>query len=337
MPNAIMNKIIKSYSVGVKQVGARTLQFVASTEDIDRDGEVLKADGWILDNWKKNPSFCWAHQYAEPTIGKGIDVQIIDKQLVITVEFADAETYPFADTIYKLYLGGFLNAVSVGFIPIEWETGGKKDGDPKKIYTKQELLEVSAVPVPSNPDALQQARSAKIITLKEMRMVKKALEAPESKTTGKEDDKPGKAAHSQEELADELDYIKTLIPEVGMSERTKIIAGELAEIIGRYTGSDIPEDIKAMPKKTLEAIKAACKEADDCLDNMKTHHKAHNEAYKKGSEALVRCHDSLSAMFTDDKPVEEEPKAVTPPVTAPLVEIKQTLLSRLVKSNNLVR
>ncbi len=58
--------------------------------------------------------------------------------------------------IYQLYLGGFMNAVSVGFMPDErvWsdEQGGIK-------FLTQELLEFSTVPVPANPNALQIARS----------------------------------------------------------------------------------------------------------------------------------------------------------------------------------
>jgi phage head maturation protease len=53
-----------------------------------------------------------------------------------------------------------LNAVSVGFIPLRWEDGGKAAGGeqsspaPRRRYLEQELLEVSAVAIPANPDAL---------------------------------------------------------------------------------------------------------------------------------------------------------------------------------------
>ena len=29
----------------------RTITFVLSTENVDRDGDVIRADGWILDNF----------------------------------------------------------------------------------------------------------------------------------------------------------------------------------------------------------------------------------------------------------------------------------------------
>ena len=278
-------EIFKSYAVGVKQVEgvARTLQFVASTESVDRDGEVLQVTGWQVENYIKNPVFLWAHRYDEPPIGKCVKCTA-SGDLVMDIEFADAETYPFADIVYRLYLGGFLNAVSVGFIPIEWETGGKKDGDPKKIFTKQELLELSAVPVPSNPEALQQARTAKVITLKEMKLVKKALE---SKSTAVEAPEPTKAAHSQAELADEMDYVKDLIVELGMSERTQLVAKDLAETIGRLTGCVKPDEIKIADKDIIKACKELVKVW--CL-----HDKSH--------AGINKAIENMGKMFEDETP-----------------------------------
>ena len=129
----------------------------------------------ILYNYNKNPVVLWAHQYDSPPIGKALSINLKGKKTIARVLFADAETYEFADTIYRLAKGGFLNTVSVGFIPMEWEDG---DGEkvPRRTYTKQELLEFSIVPVPSNPEALVSAREAGIITVKEFDFVTKPEE-----------------------------------------------------------------------------------------------------------------------------------------------------------------
>jgi len=56
--------------------------------------------------------------------------------------------------LYQMYKGGFMSAVSVGFMPDErvWseEQGGIR-------FLSQEMLEFSAVPVPANPEALMLA------------------------------------------------------------------------------------------------------------------------------------------------------------------------------------
>src|SRR5438034_9206265 len=58
-----------------------------------------------------------------------------------------------AKIAYGLYRGKFLNAVSVGFIPVRWENGGPDTAFSRR-YLEQELLEVSAVAIPANPHAL---------------------------------------------------------------------------------------------------------------------------------------------------------------------------------------
>ncbi len=166
--------ITKILDVEVKEVSDRVLEFTGSTEEVDRDGETISAEGWDLKNYKKNPVFLWGHNYYNPPIGKALKVKAEDGKLNFKIEFADADTYAFADTIYRLYKGGFLNATSVGFIPKEWIDG---DGDkaPRRAYIKQELLELSAVPIPANPNALQNAQEQGLITVKEF----EALTKPE--------------------------------------------------------------------------------------------------------------------------------------------------------------
>ncbi len=152
----------------------RVLEFVGSTELPDRDNEIIKASAWQVEQYTKNPVVQWAHNYAEPPIGKTLSIRQSQGKTIFEIEFADKDTYEFADTIYKLCKGGFLNATSVGFIPLEWDAG-KKDSDPNRIYTKVELLEISIVPVPANPDALISARNAGVVSLKEYDLAKKVF------------------------------------------------------------------------------------------------------------------------------------------------------------------
>jgi len=152
-----MNRIKKQLEVEVKAVKGRVISFLASPNTKDRDNEIIEPTGWVLDNYKKNPVFLWQHNRYEPPIGKAINVYIDNNGLNIDVEFADAQTYEFADTIFKLYQGGYLNAVSVGFMVLE--------RDPNDTYriTKQELFELSGVTVPANQDALAKALNEKVI------------------------------------------------------------------------------------------------------------------------------------------------------------------------------
>jgi len=150
----------------IKKLGDRSYEFTASTSTQDRDGEVIDASGWDLKNFKKNPVVMYAHDYRSLPIARAPKVWLTDGKLKNTVEFPPKGTYEFADIVERLVDTGYLKTESVGFIPKKWEDG---DGEkaPKRTYTKQELLEISLVPVPSNPDALRNAVEEGVITTKE--------------------------------------------------------------------------------------------------------------------------------------------------------------------------
>jgi prohead serine protease len=82
--------------------------------------------------------------------------------LVQTVEFADTE---FARQVHKLYVARVLNAVSVGFRPLEkpqpiTDEEGRTTG---YFFPKNELLELSCVSLPANVNAVQRAVNDGII------------------------------------------------------------------------------------------------------------------------------------------------------------------------------
>jgi hypothetical protein len=139
---------------------ARTLVIVGTDETKDRDGDVISIKGWVLDNFLKNPVFLYGHDYHSVPIGAASKVvrRKNPDRLEFHEKFPSRGIYPFADMIFELFREKILNASSVGFIPIEWEPLDK-DTDPNgwngRKFIKQELLELSAVPVPSNPAALQ--------------------------------------------------------------------------------------------------------------------------------------------------------------------------------------
>jgi len=154
------------------------LDFIASDETLDRCDEVISAGGWRLDSYRRNPVFQNAHQYGDIifTLGKALITEVRYRTpreapgglnspastpcLFQRVQFA-TDANPMARIAYALYKGKFLNAVSVGFIPLRWADGEVAEPNPKSAmrirrrYLEQELLEVSAVGIPANPNALQ--------------------------------------------------------------------------------------------------------------------------------------------------------------------------------------
>ena len=169
------------------------LDFIASSEALDRYDEIISAGGWQLDNYRRNPVFQNAHQYGDVifTLGKALITEVRAvagrKVLFQRVEFA-TEVNPMAKIAYGLYKGKFLNAVSVGFIPLRWEdspssSSSSSSSNPRRKYLEQELLEVSAVGIPANPEALQLGLKAGAIEKADLRdlldLLHSSLNAPE--------------------------------------------------------------------------------------------------------------------------------------------------------------
>lgn len=134
-----------------KEFNDDEMSFVAyaSKEVLDRDGEIVKADAWDIEEYLKNPVIMLFHDYNKLPVGKALWVRKANDGLRFKPKFADTET---GREVYQLYKEGILNAFSAGFRVLDWEEG-KAEGV-KRVYTKVKLHEISCVPVPSCPDAL---------------------------------------------------------------------------------------------------------------------------------------------------------------------------------------
>lgn len=147
----------------IDEIGERTVRFTISKTVEDRDGDVIHADGVDFTNYMKNPVFCSFHNTREFPLGKVTKFWVEGDEVKADVYFPTLEelsTNPeqasekakLVDFTYHCYKTGMLNAVSVGFIPLEW-TENQRGYD----ITKWELLEFSAVAVPANQDAIAEA------------------------------------------------------------------------------------------------------------------------------------------------------------------------------------
>jgi HK97 family phage prohead protease len=123
---------------------------IGSSGVIDRHGESLNPMGWKLENYLKNPIVLFGHDMKSLPIGKALKVWIEDAKLMFTLKFANTE---MGKTVFQLFEEEILNAVSVGFIPLKWDETGEF------TFAEMELLELSVVPVPANPEALARMKT----------------------------------------------------------------------------------------------------------------------------------------------------------------------------------
>lgn len=143
----------------VASVTGRVKRFTISTAEPDRMKDSINQHGWDLEPYKQAPRVLWAHDYAFPPIGRALTIELVGAALISDAEFMTAELHPFADMIFRMVDGGWLNTASVGFRPLKWVYNEERKGID---FSQQELLEYSVVPVPANPKALLQAKSAGI-------------------------------------------------------------------------------------------------------------------------------------------------------------------------------
>lgn len=164
-PQALVSMKAASYNSD-----AHTVEWVMSDETKDRDGEVLRANGWQV---RGSIPLLWGHRSfgdsPQIVLGKVESVQISGSKLVGLVRFST--TNPLGQMAEAMVAEGVLENGSVGFDPLAWtdpdgsehtRVPGGPYPFPKagRVYTKQELAEFSIVPVPSNPNAI--AKMAKV-------------------------------------------------------------------------------------------------------------------------------------------------------------------------------
>lgn len=135
---------------------SRSVEVIASDESVDRWGDVIEVNGWDLANFRRNPVILTDHVYSIMNIVGAGEPRIEKGQLRVRITLDAPESNRTAAIVGNLLKSGSLRAVSVGFLPKarkkildaegNW-TGGFR-------FTSQELVEVSWVAVPANPNAL---------------------------------------------------------------------------------------------------------------------------------------------------------------------------------------
>ena len=259
-----------SEKLNVKEIGENwSFKVVASDETIDRAGEVIKISWWELWNFMKNPVIIANHIYkVENIIGKATNVYMQDDKLIVEWVFAETE---LAQDVRKLYDGWFIKTVSVGFIPKE------RDAEQRNIITKAELLEVSFVPVPCNPNALSLGKEivddliSKGLIVKEEapadeEKVEETTETPEDKEVVEGEEVVEETTEENEEKSVSLEEVLAEVRAL-RSEIKDFISNNRKEDDNSSVESDEEKDAKIKMQK--EALQNVSKVVSDCLHKIK--------------------------------------------------------------------
>jgi HK97 family phage prohead protease len=168
-------RVTKLFNFDIQSVNEadRQITFCFSDDSVDRMGEVVDQASWDVKNYMNNPIILWGHNSDEPenVLGQGVSLDLNkDGKSFITAQFDDAETNPRADMVFRQLIRRTLRCVSAGFINGSEE---KQDGTP--FLKDNELLEVSIVPIPANPNAIALALKDGSISTKDANWLIKSM------------------------------------------------------------------------------------------------------------------------------------------------------------------
>jgi HK97 family phage prohead protease len=134
--------------------------FTISTPDVDRMNDSIAVKGWKLAEYRRDPVVFFNHAGDALPVGRSQSVWIEGERLRATVKLAPAAANPLAEQVRHLLNGKFLQAASVGFIPLRWEFS-KDSARPYGInFLEQTLIEWSICGVPANPFCLMDANTS---------------------------------------------------------------------------------------------------------------------------------------------------------------------------------
>ena len=148
-----------------------TIEGYASTDDIDRQGDIVPASVWKkgIQNYLKNPVILAYHNHSEP-VGRMVDHRVDSKGLWVKARISSA-----ADEVFNLVKDGILTAFSIGFRIVDAEYDAAKE---LFVVKELELHEISIVSVPANQNTLFSLSKA-FDTAEEFKSFKQQF-APES-------------------------------------------------------------------------------------------------------------------------------------------------------------
>ena len=201
----------------------------------DRHGDIVEQE-WVLTNFKKNPVLLDSHDYSsiEKILGKWLNISVKKDTGRLEGDIEFALMNPRGVLAQQMAAGGFLNALSAGFIPMEFD---EKTGNIKK----SELLEGSMVSVPANPRTL----------------LEKGIEEDESK---KDDEKK-----DDDEAQIEEKKIEPLIPAPAVSRKSIVVAlneklksqERILQAVAVELKGATPENINERKRRIWKALRVA--------------------------------------------------------------------------------
>lgn len=129
-------------------------RYILSTDGLNRNGYRVKTEGIRTENFAKNPVLLMSHSTWGMSIGRVDDIQVEGTTMTGVPVFDQSD--PIGLAMKSKVDGGFPIALSIGFRPLSLSSDPLDllPGQQFETVKECELLEVSVVTIPGNPDAV---------------------------------------------------------------------------------------------------------------------------------------------------------------------------------------
>lgn len=159
----------------------RLSTFTISTEDADRDSDVVLQKGIDLKDYKNNPVVLFSHNSRALPIGATIKMWRNGGKTKATMVHFDgnADDTGLSETIYRMVKAGAIKGASIGFKPVKAYFPDEKEMKDRGmdpwglVYENIRLLEWSICSVPANQASLAEAKAKALISEKDIEIAEK--------------------------------------------------------------------------------------------------------------------------------------------------------------------
>lgn len=313
-----------------------TVRYVMTTDAVDRANDVVLPGGVNIRNFSRNAPALWSHMHGVPNVGKWVNLQAgpsaFGEYNGIAGDLLFHRENELSRELNAMAARGFLNACSIGFIPLAWREESTEEyedqnkgaetydfTDTVRIYTKVELLECSPCNVPMNPTALVQhdqsirraveagviGADAQIIGVMGENRINAGLDNSETIPTPPN---PTDMEINEKDVETTLDVTEEVSPDVVESDTVETDTPDVEE----KTIEDLTEEKAGAPlnKRNRTDIKNACELLQGVLDRSKK-----EEEEEKAVET-----DTVTDQVTD-----QDTDQVTPTLEVDGVDITKSI------------
>jgi len=258
-------------------VDSITIEGYASTNDIDRHGDVVPAVVWEkgMQNYLKNPVVLAYHKHDEP-VGRMVEHRIDDKGLFIKARISAA-----AEDVFNLVKDGVLTAFSIGFriMDAEYNTAAEVF-----MVKELELHEISVVSVPANQNTIFSLSKA-FESAEEFKSFKMQFAASSDSAKGLEASSAANSNINKEWNMDPKELEKLLADAATKAAQTVIEAQEKAAQ-EKAAKEKADAEFEARVKAAVAAVTPTTTGADRLLAEVEKRFADAEESNKKALEGL---------------------------------------------------